>query len=198
MGVAREAAAFACAIPIQVMSVATRRSPSLTRPTRCLAAVNLCYDIIGGAYAFNEPRKKVSAFTTAYYPLNMSGIRTPVPLKGKDGKEIALDTPAAILAAARNPEAGVTFAVLAATGEVQFLNALKQRFGGETFKTVIRPPDSNILEFAEKTGAHVVLGTNVRIHYSRIETPQFCANCAVISELLKFDGVGFATALREK
>lgn len=176
--------------------LASDRDPACA--TLGLASASQCYDIIGGAYAFNEPRKKVSAFTTAYYPLNMSGIRTPVPLKGKDGKDIALDTVAAIVAAAKNPDNGLTFAVLAATGEVQFLNALKARFGGETFKTVIRPPDSNILEFAQNTAAHVVLGTNVRVHYSRVETPQFCAGCKVIADLLTFDGVGFATALPAK
>ena len=159
-----------------------------------LASAAMCYDIIGGAYAFNEPRKKVSAFTAAYYPLNMTGIRTPVPLRGKDGKEIPLDTPENILAAARNADAGVVFAALAATGEVQFLNGLKQRFG-DTFKIVIRPVDSNILEFAQNTGAHVVLGTNARIFYSRIQTPQFCNGCTAIPNLQPFDGNGFATAL---
>ena len=116
-----------------------------------LASAAMCYDIIGGAYAFNEPRKKVSAFTAAYYPLNMAGIRTPALLRGKDGRDIPLDTPENILAAARNADAGVVFAALAGTGEVQFLNGLRQRFG-DTFKMVIRPPDSNILEFAQNTG----------------------------------------------
>ena len=124
----------------------------------------------------------------------MSGIRTPVPLRGKDGREIQLDTPENILAAAANADAGVVFAALAATGEVQFLNGLKQRFG-DTFKIVIRPVDSNILEFAQNTGAHVVLGTNARIFYSRIQTPQFCNGCTAIPNLQPFDGNGFATAL---
>ena len=162
-----------------------------------LASPGMCYDIIGGAYAFNEPRKKVSALTTAYYPLNMSSVRTRVPLKGKDGKEIALDTPENILAAVKNPDAGVVFAALAATGETQFLNEFKERIGG-TFKVITRPPDSNILEFAQNTEAHLVLGTNVRILYTRVQTPQFCDGCGVVAGLLKFDGVGFATAMPRK
>ena len=72
------------------------------------------------------------------------------------------------------------------------------RFGGETFKRVVRPADSNILEFAQKTEAHFVLGTNARIYFTRAQTPQFCANCNVVTNLLKFDGVGFATALPKK
>lgn len=163
-----------------------------------LASPNMCYDIIGGAYAFNEPRKKVSALTTAYYPLNMSAVRTPVPLKDRNGKDIPTDTPEAILAAAKNPDIGVTFAALAATGEGQFLDQLKERFGGETFKRVVRPADSNILEFAQKTEAHFVLGTNARIYFTRAQTPQFCAKCNVVTNLLKFDGIGFATALSNK
>ena len=166
--------------------------------TRGLSSPDMCYDIIGGAYAFNEPRKKVSALTAAYYALNMSVIRTPVPLKDWNGKEMRLDTPEAILAAARNADAGLIFAVLAETGESEFLNSLKAKFGGETFKTVIRPADSNLLEFAQKTEAHFVLGTNTRICYSRIQTPQFCVNCNVVADLLKFDGAGFATALAGK
>lgn len=166
--------------------------------TRGLGSPDMCYDIIGGAYAFNEPRKKVSALTAAYYALNMSVVRTPVPLKDWDGKKTPLDTPEAILAAARNPDAGLTFAVLADTGESEFLDTLKTRFGSETFKTVIRPANSNLLEFAQKTEAHFVLGTNVRIGYTRVQTPQFCVNCGVVADLLKFDGVGFATALAGK
>ena len=163
-----------------------------------LASPDMCYDIIGGAYAFNEPRKKVSALTTAYYPLNMSVIRTPVPLKDRNGKDIPTDTPEAIIAAAKNPELGVTFAALAGTGEGQFLDELKKRFGGETFKRAVRPADSNILEFAQKTEAHFVLGTNARIYFTRAQTPKFCANCNVVTNLLKFDGIGFATALPKK
>ena len=159
-----------------------------------LASPAICYDIIGGAYAFNEPRKRVSKFTAAYYPLNMSGVRTPVVLIGKDGKRIVLDTPQRILAAAKNADNAMVFAALAATGEVQFLNELRQQFG-DTFKVVTRPPDSNILEFAQETPAHIVLGTNVRIYYTRVQTPQFCTRCEVVNDLLKFDGIGFATAL---
>lgn len=162
-----------------------------------LPSPDMCYDVIGGAYAFNEPRKKVSALTTAYYPMNMAGVRTPVPLKDKAGRDIAFDTPEQILAAAKNPEAGVIFAVLAATGEVQFLNGLKQHFG-DTFKVVTRSPTSNLLEFAQNTEAHIVLSTNVRALYTRAETPQFCKGCAVIPGLQLFDGVGFATALTKK
>jgi len=162
-----------------------------------LPSPDMCYDIIGGAYAFNEPRKKVSALTTAYYPMNMAGVRTPVPLKDKAGRDIPFDTAEQVLAAAKNPEAGVIFALLAATGEVQFLNGLKQRFG-DTFKVVTRSPASNLLEFAQNTEAHIVLSTNVRALYTRAQTPQFCKGCAVIPGLQMFDGVGFATALTKK
>ena len=84
-----------------------------------------------------------------------------------------------------------------ATGEVQFLNGLKQRFGN-MFKVITRPPTSNLLEFAQNTKVHIVLSTTVRALYTRAQSPQFCRGCAVIPGLQMFSDVGFATALTRK
>lgn len=153
----------------------------------------LCYDMIGGGYALNEPRKKVSAFTPAYYPLNMAAVRTPTPLIDTKGNEVALTTAEDALKAAADPDVRPVFVVLDATGEQQFLNGLKDRVG-ETFDVIIRPARSNVMEYAQDSKAHMVLGTNVRLHHTRKMTPEFCSDCPIIENLLKFDGVGFATS----
>lgn len=151
-----------------------------------------CYDVIGGAYAINERRKKVSAMTPAYYPLNLSAVRTLTPLN----KDIPLDTAEEILAAAADIENGLIFATLPDTGESAFLKLVMEETG-ETFSIITRPPTSNVLEYAETTPAHFVIGTNVRMAVTRTRTPEFCSDCEVIPNILRFDGVGFATAATE-
>lgn len=150
-----------------------------------------CYDVIGGAYAINSLRKTVSAVTPAYYPLNMSAVRTRAPV---NDPTVRLDSAEAILAAAARPELKLVFAALPDTGESTFLRSVAKKTG-ETFTEMPRDPKSNVLEFAQNTTAHFVLGTNVRLAVTRQETPQFCADCKIIPNLLVFDGVGFATYL---
>jgi len=151
-----------------------------------------CYDVIGGAYALNSRRKTVSALTPAYYPLNMSAVRTPTPVKDPS---VPLGTAEEILAAAARPELGLVFAALPNTGESTFLKSVAKKTGG-SFTEIPRDPKSNVLEFAEHTKANFVLGTNVRFAVTRNKTPQFCADCQIVPNLLVFDGVGFGTYLK--
>lgn len=148
-----------------------------------------CYDVIGGAYAINKRRKAISAVTPAYYPLNMSVARTNAPLN----KDIPLNTGEEILAAAADKENGLIFATLPDTGESAFMKSVMEKTG-ETFTVITRDPKSNVLEYSQNTEAHFVLGTNVRFAVTRAQTPEFCADCAVIPNILRFDGVGFATS----
>lgn len=153
-----------------------------------------CYDVIGGAYAINERRKGISAVTPAYYPLNLSAVRTPAPVKDSSVK---LDTAEQVRAAAGKAGLDLVFAALPATGEENFLKGMMKKTG-ETFSIIIRDPKSNVLEFAQNTEANFVMGTNVRFAVTRTKTPQFCADCEVIPNMRKFDGVGFATYLPAK
>lgn len=148
-----------------------------------------CYDVIGGAYAINKRRKAVSAVTPAYYPLNLSVARTNAPLN----KDIPLNTAEEILAAAADKENGLIFATLPDTGESAFMKQVMEKTG-ETFSVITRDPKSNVLEYSQNTEAHFVLGTNVRFAVTRGQTPEFCADCAVIPNILRFDGIGFATS----
>lgn len=156
-----------------------------------LSSTEHCYDLIGGAYAINERRKKVSHITPAYYPLNMSAVRTPVPVKNSS---IPLNTAEEVLAAAADPDNGLIFAALPDTGEESFLKSVAAKTG-KHFTIIHRDEKSNVMKFAQNTEAHFVLGTNVRIAVTKDKTPEFCSDCGVIANLLKFDGVGFATAL---
>ena len=151
-----------------------------------------CYDVIGGAYAINDRRKGISDITPAYFPLNMSVVRTHVPLPEGTG---ALDTAEQIRAAMADPDINVVLAGLPDTGEDTILTNFTEEMG-ETFTHVDRTPGSNALEFAQDvTEAHFVVGTNVRLSSTRFEDPDLCADCAFIPDLLIFGGVGFATAL---
>jgi|GEM_PF-1786032 len=151
-----------------------------------------CYDIIGGAYAINARRKGISDITPAYYPLNMSVVRTNVPLPDGVGP---LDTAEQIRAAMADPDINLVLAGLPDTGEDTILTNMGEEMGG-TFTHADRTPGSNVLEFAQNsTDIHFVLGTNVRMASTRFKNPEFCSNCAFIPNLLVFGGVGFATAL---
>jgi len=151
-----------------------------------------CYDVIGGAYAINKRRKSISDITPAYFPLNMSVVRTNVPLPEGTGP---LDTAEQIRAAMANPDINLVLAGLPDTGEDSILSNFTKDMG-ETFTHADRTPGSNVLEFAENSKeAHFVLGTNVRLSATRFKDPSLCADCAFIPNLLVFGGVGFATAL---
>ncbi|MEP5729965.1 MAG: hypothetical protein ABJL67_11420 [Sulfitobacter sp.] len=155
---------------------------------------NGCYDIIGGAYAINKRRKGISDISPAYYPLNMSVVRTNVPLPDGVGP---LETAEDIRAAMADPEVNITLAGLPDTGEDSILSNFTKEYG-ETFTHKDRTPGSKVLEFAQDaTDIHFVLGTNVRMASMRFSLPELCADCAIIPNLLVFGGVGFATALVE-
>lgn len=156
--------------------------------------VNGCYDIIGGAYAINSRRKGISDISPAYYPLNMSVVRTNVPLPEGVGP---LNTAEEIRAAMKNPDVNIVLAGLPDTGEDSILSNFTKEYG-ETFTHIDRTPGSKVLEFAQDSeAAHFVLGTNVRMASMRFSLPQLCADCAIIPNLTIFGGVGFATALVE-
>ncbi|MEO1308733.1 MAG: hypothetical protein AAFV38_12635 [Pseudomonadota bacterium] len=156
--------------------------------------VDGCYDVIGGAYAINKRRKSISDITPAYFPLNMSVVRTNVPLP--DGVA-ELDTAEKILEAMADPDINIVSAGLPDTGEDTILTSFSEEMGG-TFTHADRTPGSNVLEFAQNSkDAHFVLGTNVRLSSTRFKDPDLCADCAFIPNLLVFGGVGFATALPE-
>lgn len=153
-----------------------------------------CYDVIGGAYAINARRKSISDMTPAYFPLNMSVVRTNVPLPDGVGP---LDTAEQIRAAMADGDVNLALAGLPDTGEDTILTNFGTEMGG-TFTHADRTPGSNVLEFAQDTElAHFVLGTNVRMSNTRLKNPEFCSDCAFIPNLLVFGGVGFATALVE-
>ena len=153
-----------------------------------------CYDVIGGAYAINARRKGISDITPAYFPLNMSVVRTNVPLPDGVGP---LETAEQIRAAMADPDIDISLAGLPDTGEDTILTNLGKEMGG-TFTHADRTPGSNVLEFAQNaTDIHFVLGTNVRLSSTRFNTPELCADCQFIPNLLVFGGVGFATALTE-
>ena len=153
-----------------------------------------CYDIIGGAYAINAQRKEVSDITPAYYPLNMSLVRTHVPLP--EGTP-PLDTAEDVRAAMADGALGLALAGLADTGESVILDNIRKETG-DTFTILERPASSDVLDFADTTdAAHFVLGTNVRLATTRKAHPEYCADCEFIPNLLIFGGVGFATALPE-
>ncbi|MEP4248063.1 hypothetical protein [Tateyamaria sp.] len=155
---------------------------------------NGCYDVIGGAYAINARRKGISDITPAYYPLNMSVVRTNVPLPDGVGP---LDDAEAIRAAMKDPNVDIVLAGLPDTGEDSILSNFTKEYG-ETFTHIDRTPGSKVLEFAQdQDKAHFVLGTNVRMASMRFALPELCADCAIIPNLLVFGGVGFATALPE-
>ena len=154
--------------------------------------VNGCYDVIGGAYAINKRRKEISDISPAYYPLNMSVVRTNVPLP--DGLE-SLDTAEEIRAAMADPKINIVLAGLPDTGEDSILSNFTKKYG-KTFTHIDRTPGSKVLEFAQnEKKAHFVLGTNVRMASMRFALPELCADCAIIPNLTIFGGVGFATAL---
>lgn len=156
--------------------------------------VDGCYDVIGGAYAINARRKGISDISPAYYPLNMSVVRTNVPLPDGAGP---LDTAEAIRAAMADPAINIVLAGLPDTGEDSILSNFTKEYG-DTFTHVDRTPGSKVLEFAQDSeDAHFVLGTNVRMASMRFSLPELCADCAIIPNLTVFGGVGFATALAE-
>lgn len=151
-----------------------------------------CYDVIGGAYAINKRRKGISDMTPAYFPLNMSVVRTNVPLPEGVGP---LDTAEQIREAMADPDIDLVLAGLPETGEDTILTNFRKEMG-DTFTHADRTPGSNVLEFAQNaTDIHFVLGTNVRMSSTRFKSPELCADCAFIPNLLVFGGVGFATAL---
>ncbi|MEP5154154.1 hypothetical protein [Planktotalea sp.] len=154
--------------------------------------VNGCYDVIAGAYAINKRRKSISDISPAYYPLNMSVVRTNVPLPEGAGD---LKTAEDIRAAMADPDINIVLAGLPDTGEDSILTNFTKEYG-DTFTHVDRTPGSKVLEFAQDaTDIHYVLGTNVRMASMRFSEPELCADCAFIPNLLVFGGVGFATAL---
>ena len=156
--------------------------------------VNGCYDIIGGAYAINKRRKEISDISPAYYPLNMSVVRTNVPLPDGVGP---LETADDIRAAMKDPDVNIALAGLPDTGEDSILSNFTKEFG-ETFTHKDRTPGSKVMEFAQDaTDIHFVLGTNVRMASMRFALPELCSDCDIIPNLLVFGGVGFATALVE-
>lgn len=156
--------------------------------------VSGCYDIIGGAYAINARRKSISDMSPAYYPLNMSVVRTNVPLPDGVGP---LNTAEEIRAAMADPDIDIVLAGLPDTGEDSILSNFTKQYG-ETFTHIDRTPGSKVLEFAQDSKeAHFVLGTNVRMASMRFSLPELCANCAIIPNLTIFGGVGFATAIVE-
>lgn len=150
-----------------------------------------CYDIIGGAYAINARRKEISHMSPAYYPLNMSVVRTPKPLEGTDA---TLDNAEKILAGIEDADTQIVIAGYEDTGEHSIMNGWQAKFG-DTFTMMFRTPKTNVLEYAETTDAHFVMGTNVRMAVTRFRTPEFCADCEIIPSVSVFGGVGFATAL---
>lgn len=155
-------------------------------------AVDGCYDVIGGAYAINARRKGLSDITPAYYPLNMTVVRTHVPLPEGAGP---LDTAEQIRAAMADGDINLVLAGLPDTGEDTILKNFAEQMG-DTFTHVDRTPGSDVLEFAQdSTDAHFVMGTNVRMASTRFKHPELCADCAFIPNLTVFGGVGFATAL---
>ncbi|MEP5761490.1 MAG: hypothetical protein ABJ327_19665 [Litoreibacter sp.] len=155
---------------------------------------NGCYDVIGGAYAINARRKGISDISPAYYPLNMSVVRTNVPLPDGVGP---LETAEEIRAAMADPDVNIVLAGLPDTGEDSILSNFTKEYG-ETFTHVDRTPGSKVLEFAQDSkDAHFVLGTNVRMASMRFTLPELCAECAIIQNLTIFGGVGFATSLAE-
>lgn len=153
-----------------------------------------CYDVIGGAYAINARRKSISDMSPAYYPLNMSVVRTNVPLPDGVGP---LNTAEEIRAAMADPDINIVLAGLPDTGEDSILSNFTKEYG-DTFTHIDRTPGSKVLEFAQDSKeAHFVLGTNVRMASMRFSLPELCANCEIIPNLTIFGGVGFATALVE-
>jgi len=156
--------------------------------------VNGCYDVIAGAYAINARRKSISDISPAYYPLNMSVVRTNVPLPDGAGE---LNTAEDIRAAMKDPNVNIVLAGLPDTGEDSILSNFTKEYG-DTFTHIDRTPGSKVLEFAQDSAeAHFVLGTNVRMASMRFALPELCADCAIIPNLTIFGGVGFATALVE-
>jgi hypothetical protein len=156
--------------------------------------VDGCYDVIGGAYAINARRKSISDMSPAYYPLNMSVVRTNVPLPDGAGE---LNTAEEIRAAMADPDVNIVLAGLPDTGEDSILSNFAEEYG-DTFTHIDRTPGSKVLEFAQDSEeAHFVLGTNVRMASMRFSIPELCADCAIIPNLTIFGGVGFATALVE-
>lgn len=153
-----------------------------------------CYDIIGGAYAINARRKEISYMSPAYYPLNMSVVRTRTPLKNPNMK---LTTAKEILAALADPEAGIIIAGYEDTGEHSIMKGWEEQFG-KTFTINFRPPKSNVLEYAETADAHFVMGSNARMAVTRKNTPEFCSECEITPAIVVFGGVGFATGLPSK
>jgi len=150
-----------------------------------------CYDIIGGAYAINARRKEISYMSPAYYPLNMSVVRTRTPFAIPDMK---LTTAEDILEAIANPEAGLIVAGYEDTGEHSIMKGWEKKYG-KTFTMNFRTPQSNVLEYAETAGAHFVMGTNARLAVTRQNTPEFCSECEFTPNILVFGGVGFATGI---
>lgn len=154
--------------------------------------VNGCYDVIGGAYAINKRRKGISDVSPAYYPLNMSVVRTNVPLPDGVGP---LNTAEEIRAAMADPKINIVLAGLPDTGEDSILSNFTKEYG-DTFTHMDRTPGSKVLEFAQDSDkVHFVLGTNVRMASMRFALPELCVDCAIIPNLTVFGGVGFATAL---
>ena len=156
-------------------------------------SIENCYDIIGGAYAINARRKALSYMSPAYYPLNMSVVRTRTPFKDPTMK---LETAEDILAAIADPKSGLIIAGYEDTGEHSIMNGWKKKYGN-TFTMNFRTPQSNVLEYAETAGAHFVMGTNARLAVTRQNTPEFCSECQFIPNVLVFGGVGFATGFPE-
>ena len=157
-------------------------------------SVENCYDIIGGAYAINARRKEISYMSPAYYPLNMSVVRTRTPFKDPN---MNLTTAEDILAAVADPDAGLIVAGYEDTGEHSIMKGWEKKFG-KTFTMNFRTPKSNVLEYAETADAHFVMGTNARLAVTRQNTPEFCSECEFTPNILVFGGVGFATALPTK
>lgn len=153
-----------------------------------------CYDIIGGAYAINARRKEISYMSPAYYPLNMSVVRTRTPFKDPD---MELNSAEEIIAAIADPEAGLIVAGYEDTGEHSIMKGWEKKFG-KTFTMNFRTPKSNVLEYAETAGAHFVMGTNARLAVTRQNTPEFCSECEFTANILVFGGVGFATGFPDK
>lgn len=154
-----------------------------------VSSADKCYDIIGGAYAINARRKAISYMSPAYYPLNMSVVRTRTPFKDAT---MVLNTAEEIIAAIANPESGLIIAGYKDTGEHSIMKGWQKQHG-KTFTMHFRTPKSNVLEYAETAEAHFVMGTNARLSVTRKNTPEFCSECKFTANILVFGGVGFAT-----
>ncbi|MBI3940377.1 MAG: hypothetical protein HY315_06045 [Acidobacteria bacterium] len=157
-----------------------------------------CWDINGGGFAIDATRLTQNDFTCSYVPAILTAVRTPRDFTGSSNP---LKTARQVFEAICDPALHPVIAAIPGSLESRFLETARRdgRFcfdrtgvnNSPTFSQIDRDGTLNVLEFAETTQAHLVLGTDARLLFTFRSSPDACKTCQIIEGVLSQLG-GFA------